>query len=590
MTEAWLEDSLAAEILSAVNPHRMWEMVEYFSTLHRDSGKSDEHKACQYVVNRLREDNIPVELYEFNAFLSHPVSAGLEVYAPLSQKFEVLTHSFSANTPPQGVHGEVVFIGAPEFEPGMEMDESAFESADLRGKIVLSEGLVRPWKARVAQEKGALALVNVNATKQLHNLIVTTVWGTPGIGDVGQIPTIPVVSMRLEEGQTLIRMCRQHKVSALVRTQTQTGWLPVLLPVARVEGRDPQKFILVHGHIDSWHVGVTDNATGNATKLELARLLHARRERLRNSILFAWWPGHSTGRYAGSTWYSDKFWQTIYENAIVDVNVDSTGVRNATNIAPKQTYELNTFVKDLVGQFIERNVAAQGAQLQPLGRQGRHADQSFWANCGSNIRIDFNIPPGHPDWAKVGGSGGGFWWHNEHDTPDKADRDLLGRDSRLIALLVISLANSIVFPFDHREVAGAIKRRLLELQSCCQAAYDFSRSIKETNRCGKACEALFHKARAARESGDEPLQQSVNRKMLALNRILNPVLFTDFGTFHHQPAQPVEDLPGLAVVANLPGADPESNLAQFTRTKLQREENRLIYALRQAQELISIED
>lgn len=590
MAEIWLEDPLTVEILSAVNPHRMWEMVKYFSTLHRDSGTPDEHKACQYVVDQLREQNIPVEVYEFNAFLSHPVFAELEAYSPVSRNFEVLTHSFSANTPLQGVHGEVAFIGAPHFEPGMEMDESAFGSVDLRGKIALSEGLVRPWKARVAQEKGAVALINVNSTDQLHNLIVTTVWGTPGIDEMGKIPSIPVVSMRQKEGQTLIRMCRQGKVSAVVRTRTDTGWLPVILPIARVEGRDPQKFILVHGHIDSWHAGVTDNATGNATKLELARVFHSKRERLRNSILFAWWPCHSTGRYAGSAWYCDQFWQTIYENAIVDINVDSTGVRNATHIAPKQTYELNPFIKDLVMQFIQRGMTAQGAKMEPLGRQGRHADQSFWANCGSNIRIDFNIHPDHPDWAKMGGSGGGFWWHTEHDTLDKADRELLGRDTRLIALLLVSLANSAVFPFEHREVTIAIEKRLENLQASCQGAFDFSRSLQEAKRCGEACAALFQKARTARESGDGPLQQSVNRKMLTLNRILNPALFTDCSAFRHQPAQPVQDLPGLSLALDLPEVDPESAIAQFTKTQLRREENRLIWALRQAQEVISIKD
>jgi hypothetical protein len=206
MVEMWLEDPLALEILSALNPYRMWEMVKYFSTLHRNSGTADEHKACQYVVDQLQGENIPVEVYQFNAFLSHPVWAELEVYSPVSRKFDVLTHSFSANTPSQGISGEVVFIGAPHFEPGMEMDESAFKSTDLQGKIVLSEGLVRPWKARVSQEKGAVALINVNSTEQLHNLIVTTVWGTPGIDEMERIPSIPVVSMRQKEGKTLIRM------------------------------------------------------------------------------------------------------------------------------------------------------------------------------------------------------------------------------------------------------------------------------------------------------------------------------------------------------------------------------------------------
>ena len=63
--------------------------------------------------------------------------------------------------------------------------------------------------------------------------------------------------------------------------------------------------MLVHGHYDCWEVGVGDNATGDATLLELARVLWVIARRLRRSVKLAWWPGHSTGRYAGSTWFAD---------------------------------------------------------------------------------------------------------------------------------------------------------------------------------------------------------------------------------------------------------------------------------------------
>jgi hypothetical protein len=46
-------------------------------------------------------------------------------------------------------------------------------------------------------------------------------------------------------------------------TRLDTGWrrIPVLL--AEIAGtRAPDEFVLLHGHLDSWHVGVGDNATG----------------------------------------------------------------------------------------------------------------------------------------------------------------------------------------------------------------------------------------------------------------------------------------------------------------------------------------
>jgi N-acetylated-alpha-linked acidic dipeptidase len=72
-------------------------------------------------------------------------------------------------------------------------------------------------------------------------------------------------------------------------------------------------------------VGVGDNATGDATLLEVANVLWQQR-----SVRIAWWPGHSTGRYAGSTWYADTFALDLSENCVAHINCDNPGCRRAT--------------------------------------------------------------------------------------------------------------------------------------------------------------------------------------------------------------------------------------------------------------------
>ena len=89
--------------------------------------------------------------------------------------------------------------------------------------------------------------------------------------------------------------------------------------------------MLVHGHYDSWDVGVGDNATGDATLIELARVLWQERRELKRSVKLAWWPGHSTGRYAGSTWFTDAFALDIDRNCVAQINCDSPGCRWATS-------------------------------------------------------------------------------------------------------------------------------------------------------------------------------------------------------------------------------------------------------------------
>ena len=41
----------------------------------------------------------------------------------------------------------------------------------------------------------------------------------------------------------------------------------------------PEEFVLVHGHLDGWHYGVGDNAVGDATLLELARVFQQHQRR-----------------------------------------------------------------------------------------------------------------------------------------------------------------------------------------------------------------------------------------------------------------------------------------------------------------------
>lgn len=110
------------------------------------------------------------------------------------------------------------------------------------------------------------------------------------------------------------------------------GWFRQKILVATIEGRDePEKYLLVHGQYDSWSVGVGDNATRDALLLELARVLARHRNGLRCSVKIAWWPGHFTGRYAGSTWFTDRFALDLDRHCLAQINCDSPGRRWATS-------------------------------------------------------------------------------------------------------------------------------------------------------------------------------------------------------------------------------------------------------------------
>src|SRR5262249_16430369 len=116
---------------------------------------------------------------------------------------------------------------------------------------------------------------------------------------------------------------------------------------AGIRARRRALLLLVRGlyrQYCSWFEGSTDNASGDACVLELARVLKAFDDKLRYGICLAWWPGHSHGRYSGSTWYADTNWRELRDNAIVYFNIDSPGVKGATVYVPRhQMAEIAAF-------------------------------------------------------------------------------------------------------------------------------------------------------------------------------------------------------------------------------------------------------
>ncbi len=117
-------------------------------------------------------------------------------------------------------------------------------------------------------------------------MIGTTIWGAPGLDQLDRLPTVPVVSVDKDGGDTLKRLLGSGgRVRLKITTEVKTGWTPSLLPEARIPGtREPELFVMIGAHYCSWDVGITDNATGDACLLEMARILWAQRDGLRRSV------------------------------------------------------------------------------------------------------------------------------------------------------------------------------------------------------------------------------------------------------------------------------------------------------------------
>jgi N-acetylated-alpha-linked acidic dipeptidase len=576
---AWSDPEAERSLLELATTEEPWKLLERFAGLVRESGSEGERAAARYVAERLASWGIPFAVYEPELYLSLPRSASLIVEG---RSVPAKTPSFSAATGPDGVEGELVYV--PTRQAGSVGDIfSASDEArgyDLRGKIAVSEGFPMPGKQADLARAGAAAVICIAPGERIHEGICTPIWGAPDLRNADREPSVPVIAIRRSDGEELIAACRSRPTRARLTTSLVRGWMRCPIVVAEIRGRqEPDRFVLLHGHIDAWHVGIGDNATGDATLLEVARVLHRHRDRLRRSVRVAWWPGHSYGRYAGSTWYADRFAIDIDENCLVHVNCDSPGCRGATS------YEGVMWSAE-AAELGRRAIADATGKPATGARPLRAGDCSF-NNIGVStfFMLTSTIPAAEAaarGLYAVGGCGGNNEWHHEDDDMRLADRDVLLQDIRVYLLGVFRAAAAPVIPLDYRATVAEMTETIGRYQAAAGGDFDFTPTRTALADLEAALDGFYARVEAA---AVPPAEANETQRRLA--RLLVPVNFTRDGRFWHDPALEVPPLPDLEPATDLPRLERGSHAHRVTLTHLQRGQNRVVAALREARRLVA---
>ncbi len=81
-------------------------------------------------------------------------------------------------------------------------------TSDVRGKIVLTEGMGMPASVALFEGKGAIGQININPGVDIHWGICTTIWGAPDLDSYGRKPKIPVASVNRPDGEELKQLAQ----------------------------------------------------------------------------------------------------------------------------------------------------------------------------------------------------------------------------------------------------------------------------------------------------------------------------------------------------------------------------------------------
>ena len=562
------QSRLSAAVRELVTPRGLEEQAAAIVRHQRPSGSAGERAAIDHIVDTLRRDGVDVEVHTYQAYASTPIAASLDVVGAFFSP-AAITYSFSG--PTDGLEAHLVDGGdvrdIPALQPGTgerlvlagEIDAPGTARSrypDVTGAIVLVDG--NPGRASLDRLAmlGAAGVVYVHREERLNDLIVTSTWGTPSLRNYHRLPAIPAVHIRRSDGDALRSRLARHETRVRITAEVDVGWRPHHLAVARIPAPDPDApFVLFGGHIDSWYFGGTDEGASNAAMVELARAFHANRQRLRRSLVVAWWPGHSNARYGGSTWFADHYFDALRTRGVAYVNIDGMGQMGARRFGATASAALGGLAADVVAQ-------RTGDAVESV-RPGRNSDQSF---------NGVGLPLLQLDHRRLEEDGGYWWWHTPDDTFDKIDFDILKTDTDLYADALARLLGAPRLPVDLtsqvRALGEALERRTEEAGN----RFDLAEAIRRQRRL---LELVSEVDAGATLPPGAPLD-------LALLRILRPlhrVLYSPSDPFHPDPGLDSSALPGLSPLRTLETADPEGDAYRFAEITLLRERNRLLEAL-----------
>lgn len=569
-------------IVENVSADRLMADTKAIARWVRLSGTEDEAKSFDHAEGVLREMGLKTVRHIGMAYVSLPESALLSVEGT---EVPAITHSMVPDTPEGGIELPLVYVGR-----GTETDHA---ETDVRGKIALIDGIAIPTKAHAAEEAGASACVFANSDEHVHEMIVSTVWGSPTPETRDKLPKIPVVSVGSAAAGTLRGILgKDGEPTARLATRVRSGWAEIPTLTAQLDGtEEPEKFVLFSGHIDSWHYGAMDNGSADALMLETLRVLLPHRESFRRGLRLAFWSGHSHGRYAGSTWYADHLWEDLNDNCVLHLNTDSPGGRGATVITEGQAMaETRGLAADVI-----RSLTGEEFNGSRFGRSG---DQSFMSlGIPSLFMFVSEQPPGQDESAGdvaelLGGPGAkgggvGWWWHTTEDTVDKLDPNLLARDTHIYAAVTHRLLTDVLLPLDLRASAEELLGHLRDWREKAGDRFDLTGAVSRAEEVADLAGSFQNRVEEFASGSPEPgVGRDVNQTIRRGASDLVRLNYAMSDRFDQDPAVGQPPVPLLAPVDGLLSSAEGSDAAHEWLTLLVRNRNRLLHGLSEAKKTL----
>ena len=432
-----------------VSKQKMLETIHYMTENfpYRLAGSPCEAAASRYVTERLRQYGLEVENKEFYTYNSDPMYSKVTVLDP-AMEIDSLPCAHIRATKPEGEVFELIYVGNGDY--------ASYKDINVKGKMVLVEVSYAPpvpEKARIAYEMGAAGIMCMNWGNDEEVICrrgLKGVWGNPTEANFHCIPEIVGVGVTRGAGLKLKQLCLEgKKVEVKVTAIADRTWSIVHQPTAILRGNGKSdEFLLVCSHLDAWKPGVTCNATGNATTLEICRILSKHRQELDRDVYFVFWDGHEVAEAAGSTWFVDNNWDKLNKHCVCYMHIDSTGVKETELYEIKASEELLSFAKKNINDVLPE-LELRAMALKKIG------DQSFMGIGVSSITQRKSFTKEYMEHAH--GATLGWWNHTIEDGEDKCNPTALEEDTQATLKVLYDLATAKILPYDFSDMIAVLR-------------------------------------------------------------------------------------------------------------------------------------
>ncbi|QED46534.1 M20/M25/M40 family metallo-hydrolase [Cytobacillus dafuensis] len=309
------ENAFDQKVIARVSAERMYEDVRFLSETigPRVTGTEGEQRAAEFIKERLLSYGYEVKTQEFS------VPDKMIGHLMTSDKNEVMVSipAGSANTQEGGITAELYHAG---------LGKSTDFTTEAAGKIALISRGEISFKEKVdhAAAAGAIGVLiynNVDSPGPLN----------PSIG--GDV-TIPVGGISKVSGEALLKdVAAQNKTVTLNAKRIENAKSQNIIATRTPKKDENRDIVHVSAHFDSvpFAPGASDNASGTAVALELARVLKS--YPIEKELRFVFVGAEEIG-LVGSNYYVNQLSQDEIQRSLANFNMDMVGTswENATAI------------------------------------------------------------------------------------------------------------------------------------------------------------------------------------------------------------------------------------------------------------------